>query len=221
MTTTTPVHYQRDNSATVEIKGQIDPNNSVADIDRAVTIRRIYPDGNTAGQPNATWSYVMPGTQIFNGSNFPCTEVTAREGGAADSGQRLISVTYFLPSGRYISGGSRNGVEVHVACTGYRLWLHRYLEWRVLRHVIVSGNVLSDERDLDLNQRTPVVWSTSDYRTAGKLTTVSTKHVVISTMAASPRPRYSMITSITFVPRLMSPKSKSTLSIKLLKRRYQ
>ena len=137
------------NSTTVEIKGQIDPNNSVAEIDRAVTARRTYPDGNTTGAPEATWSYVY-GSQ----SSSQSTEVTARAGnetGPVTLNQRH----FFVGAGRYIAGTDKNGVTV-MSGTGYRWW-STGLEWRTETRD-AGGNVLSAVEQ-DWSQRAPVVWT--------------------------------------------------------------
>jgi YD repeat-containing protein len=126
----------------------------VSSIDRAVTARRVLPDGSTL-ESTVAYSY---GPQTYNGISYGCTEVTVRSGssGPVQSNQRH----FFLSADRYIRSDLL--YTWTPAGTGYTLWSSG-IEWRTeIRDA--GGNVIS-ATEQDFSQRIPLTWpsATTDY----------------------------------------------------------
>ncbi|HYN85379.1 MAG TPA: discoidin domain-containing protein [Pyrinomonadaceae bacterium] len=119
-------------------------------IDRAVTTRRIYPDGQTSS-PESHWSYEYTATPGLNGAaSQGRTEEVAR---ASDNATVLLRRRHhFLPAARFLD--ERGG-------TGYALW-STGLERRT-ETLDASGAQVLAASEQDWSQRAPVAWSGTSY----------------------------------------------------------
>ncbi|HEY3137937.1 MAG TPA: hypothetical protein VGL29_18080, partial [Blastocatellia bacterium] len=139
------------NSMTIETVGPAgggQGSGNVRAVDRAVTVRRTYPDGSTL---EGTWTYAYSGTQSADATTTTngSTEVKAYQG--TTSGALLLDqVHYFMTAQRYLTSlnGNPNG-------TGYSLW-STGLEYRNQR-LDQNGIVLTKE-ERDWSQRAVVCW---------------------------------------------------------------
>jgi RHS repeat-associated protein len=95
------------NSLTIEV--QVPPgsvgNGNVRAVDRAVTARRTYPDGNTSPPPEGSWSYSYQSTK---------TQVLCSAGATT----LLNEWHYFMQAQRFLTGTLSKGPDG----TGYSLW---------------------------------------------------------------------------------------------------
>lgn len=123
-----------------------DLSTDVTGVDRAVVARRVFPDGTNQ---EAAWVYAY-GTQPYNGTYHPCTEVTA----TSAAGELLLDQRhYFLPSGRYTESSTSN----HDG-TFYTLW-STGVEWRT--EILGPGGMVLGAVEQDWSQRATVSWPVS------------------------------------------------------------
>jgi RHS repeat-associated protein len=134
------------NSAAFEAKGGSTYPGDVRSVDRALTARRVYPDGVTL---ESTWSYsYSTSSSLYGAASGGRTIVRAYSGGT--SGALLLNETHiFMDAGRDVTD---NGG------TGYSLW-STGLEKRTETRDIADAVLKATERDW--YQRAPVSWGTN------------------------------------------------------------